>query len=814
MAIGASAFVRRWVPFSDTIAEHSLRSMATKAYVGGVIATGAALLIQFAPLQYPRPWLALTLLGAALILSAFKLRLPLGRGNSTMSMAYAVDFVALVSAGPDLAMVIAAAGVVLQCTVRVRRSQPLHRAAFSVSSVVIAVQAAGWAWQAFGGSSSSPSIQTLAVPLSAAATTYFAVNTALVAGAIALSSAVSAARQWYREFFWSAPAYFLSAAVAGMVAMVMAYEQYVLMPLVASPLYLSYRAYQMSVRRLEEERRHAQELTGMIATTQQALARATQSEAALAAEKERLALESARLNATLRTISDGVISVDRNGMMLLMNEGAQRLSGIAPGSTTDGRLCSLLVSVGFSGDECETALARVLVDGVPARLRRDLGSGTTLRLIEVTGTPTRGDCGVTGAVFVLRDISDLARIEHERAKAVRLESLGVLAGGLAHDFNNILMGVVGNLSLAQSMVDPDSDLSTRLSSAASACARARGVTNQLLTFAKGGAPVKTTTSVRELATECTRFALSGSPVAPRFDIADDVWEAEVDTVQVGQVIQNLVLNGMQAMPRGGVLEVSLRNVTLEADTLPPQTSVTPGKYVCLTVRDSGHGIPSDTLGRIFEPYFTTKEKGSGLGLAISYSIVRAHNGAITVESEPGIGSRFTVYLPASSTRVALAGPVSEDIPASFQGRVLIMDDEEMVAEVAQEMLESIGYTATLTSNGHAAIATFKNAEERNEPFDAVVLDLTVPGGMGGAEAVGHIKQIRGTVPVLVMSGYADDSVLARYGEYGFDGVLPKPFMIPDLRRVLHEAVVIRAANTEERQGVPGDREEKEVCVFS
>jgi PAS domain S-box-containing protein len=796
VAADAGMTLRRLIPFSDTLGEQSLRSMATTAYVGGVIATGAALLIQFAPLSYPRPWLALSLLAAALILSAFKLRLPLGRGNSTMTMAYAVDFVALVAAGPNLAMVIAAAGVILQCTVRVRRSQPLHRAAFSVSSVVIAVQAAGWAWQTFGGSATSPSIQTLVVPLSAAATTYFAVNTALVAVAIALSSAVSAAKQWYREFFWSAPAYFLSAAVAGMVAMVMAYQQWVLMPLVASPLYLSYRAYQMSVRRLEEERRHAQELTGMIATTQQALARATQSEAALAAEKELLALESARLNATLRTISDGVISVDRNGMVLLMNEGAQRLAGVTPGSTTDGRLCSVLLSVGFSDDECQTALQQVLIDGQPARLRQDLGSGTTLRMVEVTGTPTRdADGGVTGAVFVLRDISDLARIELERAKAVRLESLGVLAGGLAHDFNNILMGVVGNLSLAQGMVRPeDSSLSARLTSAAAACARARDVSNQLLTFAKGGAPVKTTTSVRELVTECARFALSGSPVAPRFDFDPELWSADLDTVQIGQVVQNLVLNAMQAMPRGGIIELSLKNVDLDTASVPPQTSMAPGKYVSLTVQDTGAGIPEDVLSRIFDPYFTTKEKGSGLGLAISYSIVRAHQGGITVDSKPGVGSKFTVYLPASvAARVAQAGRVVSDITSTHHGRILLMDDEEMVAEVAVEMLQTIGYTATFTSNGREAIDTFRAAEERGEPFDAVMLDLTVPGGMGGSEAVVHIKQIRATVPVLVMSGYADDAVLARYRDYGFDGVLPKPFMIPDLRKALTDIESKRVA---------------------
>jgi PAS domain S-box-containing protein len=789
--------MRRWIPFSEMFSEQNARAAATSLYVGSVIMAGAVLLVRFAPREYPHPFVALLLLAAALILSFFKLRLPLGRGNSTMSMAYAVDFVALISSGADLAMVIAAAGVILQCTVRVRRSQPLHRAAFSVASVVIAVQAAGWAWRGFGGSA-VPSISTLVVPLSAATTTYFAVNTALVAIAIALSSAVSAAREWYREFFWSAPAYFLSAAVAGMVALVMAYEAWVLLPLVASPLYISYRAYQTSVRRLQEERRHAQELTGMIATTQQALARATQSEAALAAEKERLALESARLNVTLRTISDGVISVDRNGMVLLMNEGAQRLASVSPGDATDGRLLTLLADLGFPPEECETSLHRVLGEGVHCRLRRDMGTGATLRMVEVTGTPTRDAEGqVTGAVFVLRDISDLARIEHERAKAVRLESLGVLAGGLAHDFNNILMGVVGNLSLAQAMVPAgDTSLNARLSSAAAACARARGVTNQLLTFAKGGAPVKTTTSVHELVTECTRFALSGSPVAPRFNVSPDLWEADVDSVQIGQVVQNLVLNGMQAMPRGGVIEVSLQNVDVTADTIPAQTAMTPGKYVGLTVQDSGNGIPAEVLGRIFDPYFTTKEKGSGLGLAISYSIIQAHNGGITVDSEPGVGSRFTVYLPASATHVVVATPVVVEAHGSRNGRVLLMDDEDMVGEVAQEMLENIGYTAKLTSSGAEAIEEFRAAEQSGQPYDAVILDLTVPGGMGGAEAVGHIKRIRPDVAALVMSGYADDSVLARFRDYGFDGVLPKPFMIPDLRRALHEVETMRAARTE------------------
>lgn len=780
---------------------------ALSLYVGAVILAGLALLIQFAPRAYPNPVLALMLLLSALVLSVFKLRLPLGRGNSTMSMAYAVDFAALIMSGSGLATVVAAAGVLLQCTVRVKKAQPLHRLAFSIASVIIAVQVAGVVWRSLGGGLGSPIFSALIVPLSAAAMTYFAVNTVLVAGAIALSSGVSAVREWNREFFWSAPAYFLSAAVAGMVALAIVHDAYILLPLAASPLYLSYRAYRMSVRRIEEERRHAQELAGMIATTQQALARATESEAALAAEKEQLALISARLGVTLRTISDGVVTVDRSGSVILLNEGAQKLASVTPEEVADRSVCMILAGLGFTPDQCRDALSRVLDEGLAVRLRNDgPGSGSALRLVEITGTPTRDADGlVAGAVWVLRDMTDIAQVEHERAKSARLESLGILAGGLAHDFNNILMGVTGNLSLAQAMVAPDDEaLLARLTNASAACARARGVTSQLLTFSKGGAPVKKTASVRELVTECTRFALSGSPVAPAFDVDPDLWAAEVDASQIGQVIQNLVLNAMQAMPRGGVLEVTMDNVDLDAASIPTRASLVPGRYVRLAVQDSGTGIPQELLTRIFDPYFTTKEKGSGLGLAISYSIVQAHGGTITVESDPGVGACFTVYLPASSAQAAAPVQSRHDVTRTRTGRVLIMDDEDMVAEVAQEMIESLGYTTRRASNGDEAIRMFNDAEQTGEPFDMVVLDLTVPGGMGGAETVKYIREMRADVAVIVSSGYADDSVLARYREYGFDGILPKPFTIPELRRAIAE---LEDAQGEVPEGWPGYVEE-------
>jgi CheY-like chemotaxis protein len=215
------------------------------------------------------------------------------------------------------------------------------------------------------------------------------------------------------------------------------------------------------------------------------------------------------------------------------------------------------------------------------------------------------------------------------------------------------------------------------------------------------------------------------------------------------------------------------------------TGLAPGRYVRLTVQDQGHGILPEQLDRIFDPYFTTKEMGSGLGLAITYSIVHAHGGAINVDSQPGEGARFTIHLPASTRTVVPEAVEPAAVVRRPGGRVLLMDDDEMVSEVAQEMLQSLGYITEAAPAGEVAIERFRAAEERGEPFDVVILDLTVAGGMGGAECVGHIRNIRANVTVYVTSGYTDDSVLARFRDYGFNGVLPKPFGVADLRRVLN-----------------------------
>ena len=763
---------------------------AARVYVAGVIVVGAALLA-FAWPPYPvDPVTPGVLLAASCMLSFFKLRLPLACGEASMSLAYVVDFAALLLCGPDVAMLVGSGGVLVQCRFRTRTRQPIVRTAFSMASVVVSVQAAGLAWSLLGGNLDAMNLATTIGPMSAAATVYFFANSGLVAAAVALTCRRSPSDSWRTEFLWSAPSTFLSAAIGTMVAIIVTKGVYALLLLALAPLYISYLAYRVSVDRIEAERLHARELAGMVATTQQALARATDSETALVAEKEHLALESARLLATLGAITDGVVTIDRSGVVLLMNQGAADLSGLSRTTAGDRPIRQVFSALGVDRADYEHAIDRVLVDGTPTRFRSETAAASP-RVVDVTGTPMRcSERGaVAGAVWVLCDVTDATRAEHERSRLARLESLGVLAGGLAHDFNNILMGVVGNLSLAQALVRPtDRRLADRLREAEAACVRARGVTSQLLTFAKGGAPVKTAVSMRELVSECARFALSGSPVASRFVVDPNLWTASVDTVQVGQVVHNLVLNAMQAMPRGGTVEVTLTNVFVTGGAVDVPSELAPGRYVRLSVADTGPGIPPDHVARIFEPYFTTKEKGSGLGLAISFSIARAHGGTIRVASTPGgSGSRFDVFLPAAFGKVPAMPERAVEATGDHSGRVLLMDDEPMVAEVARDMLANLGYVAETADSGEAAIAKFRSAEQRGEPFDAVILDLTVPGGMGGRETVPGIRSLRGNVPVLVTSGYADNSVLAEFRLHGFDGVLPKPFSIPDLRVALDEA---------------------------
>jgi CheY-like chemotaxis protein len=311
--------------------------------------------------------------------------------------------------------------------------------------------------------------------------------------------------------------------------------------------------------------------------------------------------------------------------------------------------------------------------------------------------------------------------------------------------------------------------------------RAAKLAQQLLTFSKGGAPVKKTALLGDIVKESTGFALSGSNVKCRHYIDKDLWPCSVDSGQISQVINNLVINADQAMPEGGVIEIRVKNVVVSSkDALPLEE----GKYVRVTVKDQGIGISKQHISKIFDPYYTTKQKGSGLGLATCYSIVVRHDGHIAVESEPGVGTSFHIYLPATPGRVRKKGK-EKGKAALPAGRVLVMDDEPTVLEAAVLVLESLGQEAQGAADGSEAVKLYKRAMKSGKPFDAVILDLTVPGGMGGRETVEKLQKIDPEIKAIVSSGYSNDPVMANFKEYGFSGVVSKPYQIEEIKNVLH-----------------------------
>ncbi|HDP81147.1 MAG TPA: response regulator [Spirochaetes bacterium] len=378
------------------------------------------------------------------------------------------------------------------------------------------------------------------------------------------------------------------------------------------------------------------------------------------------------------------------------------------------------------------------------------------------------------------EIRERKRAEEELLKAGKLESLGVFAGGIAHDFNNILTAIIGNISMAAKMKPGNENYLATLMEAEKASLRARELTGQLLTFARGGAPIKKLTSLKSIITDTAAFALSGSTVVVNHEIDENLWNAEVDPGQISQVIHNLVINAVQAMPGGGAITLKAANHVSAPSPLsgPDQKS-----YVLITVSDTGPGIDVEHLGKIFAPYFTTKPEGTGLGLAIAYSVIKKHGGHIEVRSNPGSGTTFVIYLPASA-RTAHRPDTERKSPAVSAGRVLVMDDDERVLHITRMMLEHMGVESAEARNGDQAITMYREAMEAGAPFDILIMDLTIAGGMGGKEAVAKILAIDPGAKAIVSSGYSNDPIMADYRDFGFIDVLAKPFTYDDLRAAL------------------------------
>jgi PAS domain S-box-containing protein len=403
--------------------------------------------------------------------------------------------------------------------------------------------------------------------------------------------------------------------------------------------------------------------------------------------------------------------------------------------------------------------------------------------------PFRTTTGKIVAVVVSRDITERRRIEEERLRATKLESIGILAGGIAHDFNNILTAVFANIGLAKMLATKESTGSNpttveRLTAAEKACLRARDLTKQLLTFAKGGTPVKNRASVTRLINETAGFSLRGSNVRCDLFLPENLWSVEVDEGQMSQVIQNLIINADQAMPDGGVIKILAENIVMEN---PQGLPIKPGQYVKVSIQDQGTGIHPESLSKIFDPYYTTKQKGNGLGLATTYSIMKRHDGHITVHSDLGIGTTFVFYLPAVDK-----GEV-ENVPeeprlANGSGCLLVMEDEEDIRDILGTMLAHLGYEVDFAPDGVLAIELYRKAQQAGHPYVATIMDLTIPGGVGGKEAIHQLKELNPDIVALVSSGYSNDAVITDPEQFGFKGMVAKPYNLSDLGKALDRAL--------------------------
>ncbi|MFH1581617.1 MAG: response regulator [Pseudomonadota bacterium] len=507
-----------------------------------------------------------------------------------------------------------------------------------------------------------------------------------------------------------------------------------------------------------------------------------QAEKALAAEKERMAV-------TLRSIGDGVITTDTEGRIVLINKIGEDLSGWTHEEAIGKPLAEVFHIINeYTRKRCKNPFEKVIKTNGIVGLANDtvlIARDGTERIIADSGAPIRDkDGNIIGVVLVFRDITEKRRLEQELIKADKLESVGILAGGIAHNFNNILTGILGNITLAKMYAKPEDKIFEKLSRAENAFLQAKHLTQQLLTFSRGGAPIKKTAFISELLKDTAIFALSGSNARCEFSIPGDLCPVEVDEGQITQVINNLIINAGHAMPEGGIIKVSAENTAVDAHQGLPLKE---GSYIKISVEDQGIGIPEEHLQKIFDPYFTSKHKGSGLGLASAYSIIKRHDGCIQVKSKLGVGTTFNIYLPAFLKDVLIEKEPGERIYTGT-GKILIMDDEEIIREVASEMIEALGYEAEFAKDGAEAIELYKKAKESAQPFDAIIMDLTIPGGMGGKETIQKLIEIDPETKAIVSSGYSNDPIMADYRKYGFRGVIAKPYKLKELSEILYKVI--------------------------
>ncbi|HEY5957197.1 MAG TPA: PAS domain S-box protein [Polyangiaceae bacterium] len=506
-------------------------------------------------------------------------------------------------------------------------------------------------------------------------------------------------------------------------------------------------------------------------------------EAALAAEKEQLAV-------TLRSIGDGVITTDTVGRVVAMNSTAEELTGWSEESARGRPLTEVFAIIDERTQQSsESPVPRVLVTESVVELSNHtqlISKDGTRRAISHCGAPIRDREGkIIGVVLVFRDVTEKHHLMEQMQRAERLDAIGVLAGGIAHDFNNLLGGIFGYIELAREHTPTGGPQAMALDDALEVFERARDLTRQMLTFAKGGAPVRSVIDLGKLLSDCTRFALSGSNVSPQLGLPTQLPNVAVDANQIWRVIDNLVRNAIQAMPQGGTIRVTGNTVDIAVNSHPVLTA---GRYVQVTITDNGPGIPREVLPRIFDPFFTTKARGSGLGLATAYSVVRKHEGHIEVQSQVGTGTSFSIYLPEAKAEASAGEPNLPTQRHRGSGPALVLDDEPYLCRLFATFLKRMGYDVTTVQTGQEALLAVEQATADNKPFIVALMDLTIPGAMGGKDAIALIRAKCPKLVAIASSGYSDDPVMSHPTQFGFTASLDKPFALTELAALLDRHV--------------------------
>ncbi|MGB0371532.1 MAG: hybrid sensor histidine kinase/response regulator [Opitutales bacterium] len=506
-------------------------------------------------------------------------------------------------------------------------------------------------------------------------------------------------------------------------------------------------------------------------------------------------IERERFSALMRSLRDAVVMLDANGLVIQGNAAFERLLGWRSGDIVDTHVSEVFRPYDLDGKkrlpaEFDNVLVRGLSwvsdDPIVVKSRLGVDCFVTFRMVPYFGP----DSQVIGAYLILENKNERVRLETEMLKTQKLESIGVLAGGIAHDFNNLLTAIVGNLSMVSALSDPEAATASQIKAAETASHRAKNLAQQLLTMCRAENTVRANVVLADLLKESCSLMTSGTHCNVSFELPSEDLAISADENQISQVINNLVLNAVQALDGVGEVFVTAKNSNV-GNIRAKALGIEPGAYVEIAVRDNGPGIPKDVLSRIFSPFFTTKDNGNGLGLASCRTIIKRHGGSLDVDSELGLGATFTCLIPAAleeSEPTPTSTPTTPQTMSSGKGRILVMDDEEMIRQIAGDMLQILGYEYGSAPDGEEMLKTYKQAMDAGERFDVVIMDLTIPGGMGGKEAAEKLLEMDPDACAVVSSGYSNDPIMEDPKSYGFTAAIQKPYTVQDLSGRMSELV--------------------------